>query len=157
MSIPPPMPQTNRNQADRARQGLVVFSRIGQRDLFASDRIEKVEGGWKFQIRNPWYTGTHLSTFSFIRITINGHNVPEADTLFALRGQLVPSAYLKHLHELFWNMGEVAEVILTDPALAGVLTKRNEISVEIDMRTTFSYGFPNDTLPYRLTGELELS
>lgn len=150
------IPTTNKNQSDRARQGLVVFSRIGQRDLFASDRITRVEEGWKILLRNPWYTGTHLSTFSFIRIIINGHEVPEANTLFALRGQLVPSAYLKYLHELFWKMGEVADVILTDPSLADALTDRNDIKVEIDMRTTFSYGFPDDTLPYRLTGELEL-
>jgi hypothetical protein len=107
-------------------------------------------------IRNPWYTGTHLSTVSFIRITINGHLVPEEDTLLALRGQMVPSAYAKNLHELWWGMGEVAEICLTDKALAGVLKAKNEVHVDIDMRTTFSYGFPNDTLPYRLTGELEV-
>jgi len=150
------MPRTNKNQADRAKQGLVVFSRVGQRDLFASDKIEAVEGGWQILIRNPFYTGTHLSTVTFVHITVNGHRVPDADTLLGLRGQFVPAEYAKNLHELWWGMGEVAEVLLTDQAIAGILAAKNEVGVDIDMRTTFSYGFPNDTLPYRLTGELEL-
>ena len=146
----------NKNQADRAKQGVVVFSRVGQRDLLASDRIEAVDGGWRILIRNPFYTGTHLSTVTFVRITLNGHVVPEADTFIALRGQRIPSAYAKNLHELWWGMGEVAEVFLTDQSLTDVLAATNQINIDIDMRTTFSYGFPNDTLPYRLTGELEL-
>ena len=150
-------PSINRNQADRAKQGIRVFSGVGQRDLFASGRIEAIDGGWQILIRNPWYTGTHLSTLTFLRINVNGHAVPEADTLISLRGQLIPSAYAKHLHEIWWGMGEVAAVHLTDPSLARILTNKNAIGVEIDMRTTFSYGFPNDTLPYRLTGELELA
>lgn len=149
-------PRTNRNQADRAKQGVVVFSRVAQRDLFASDTIECVTDGWRFLIRNPFYTGTHLSTVTFVRITVNDHLVPDADTFIALRGQRIPTAYAKNLHELWWGMGEVAEIYLTDAALADVLTARNTIGVDIDMRTTFSYGFPNDTLPYRLAGELEL-
>lgn len=149
-------PRTNRNQADRAKQGVVVFSRVGQRDLLASDRIEVVAGGWRMLIRNPFYTGTYLSTVTFIRITINGHEVPEADTFIALHGQRIPVAYARNLHELWWGMGEVAEIIVTDSALADLLVATNTIGVDIDMRTTFSYGFPNDTLPYRLTGELEL-
>lgn len=150
-----PAPQFNRNQADRAKQGIRVFSGIGQRDLLASPNIEKVDGVWRLLIRNPWYTGTHLSTIRFIRVVVNGHEVAEADTLIALRGQTLPTAYAKNMHELFWNMGEVAEIILTDTALAVVLTKTNQINIDIDMRTTFSYGFPDDTLPYRLTGEVE--
>lgn len=149
-------PGGNRNQADRAKQGVVVFSRVGQRDLLASNRIEAVDGGWRMLIRNPFYTGTYLSTVTFLRITVNGHQVPEADTFIALRGQRIPAAYARNLHEIWWGMGEVAEVFVTDPALADILTATNAIGVDIDMRTTFSYGFPNDTLPYRLTGELEL-
>lgn len=148
--------RVNKTQADRAKQGVVVFSRVGQRDLFASPLIERVEGGWRIEIRNPFYTGTHLSTVSFVTITANGHAVPDEHTYIALRGQRIPAAYAKNLHELWWGMGEVAEVYLTDPDLAGVLTAKNTIDVAIDMRTTFSYGFPNDTLPYRLSGELEL-
>lgn len=149
-------PRTNKNQADRAKQGIFVFSGLGQRDMFASDRIEHTDKGWRILIRNPWYTGTHLSTVSFVRVTVNDHVVPEEMTLIALRGQLIPSAYAKYMHEIFWGMGEVAEVYLTDAALAEILKEKNEIGVDIDMRTTFSYGFPNDTLPYRLAGELEL-
>ncbi|MFV3126865.1 C-glycoside deglycosidase beta subunit domain-containing protein [Niveispirillum sp. KHB5.9] len=148
--------RTNRNQADRAKQGIVVFSRVAQRDLFASPLIERTDTGWRLQIRNPWYTGTYLSTVSFIQISVNGHVVPEADTFIALRGQRIPAAYAKNLHEIWWGMGEVAELFLTDPALADILTATNQVGVDIDMRTTFSYGFPNDTLPYRLTGELEM-
>jgi hypothetical protein len=151
------IPRTNKNQADRAKQGIVVFSRVGQRDLFASNRIESVADGWRMLIRNPWYTGTHLSTLSLVRVTVNGHIVPAQDTLLSLRGQLIPVAYAKNLHEIWWGMGEVAEVRLVDSALADVLTTKNDIRIDIDMRTTFSYGFPNDTLPYRLTGELELN
>lgn len=150
------LPRTNRNQADRAKQGVVVFSRIAQRDLFASKRIEAVEGGWRMLVRNPFYTGTYLSTVSFLRITVNGHLVPDAHTFIALRGQLIPAACAKNLHEVWWGMGEVAEVRITDPALAALLGPKNQVGVDIDMRTTFSYGFPNDTLPYRLSGELEL-
>ena len=149
-------PPTNRNQADRAKQGVVVFSRVGQRDLLASDHIEAVEGGWRFLIRNPFYTGTYLSTVTFLRITVNGHAVADADTFIALRGQRIPAAYAKNLHEIWWGMGEAAEVFLADAALADVLVPINTIGIDIDMRTTFSYGFPDDTLPYRLTGELEL-
>lgn len=148
-------PQVNRNQADRAKQGVVVFSRLGQRDLLASDRIEAVDGGWRLSIRNPFYTGTYLSTVTFIRVTLNGHRVAEADTFIALRGQRVPVAFAKNLHEIWWGMGEVAEILLTDPALADVLTDRSELAIDIDMRTTFSYGFPDDTLPYRLSGQVE--
>lgn len=148
--------RTNRNQADRAKQGIVVFSRVGQRDLFADNAIEMTPDGWRLLIRNPWYTGTYLSTVSFIRISVNGHTVPEADTFIALRGQKVPAAYAKYLHEIWWGMGEVAEVLLTDAALANIVATSNQVGVDIDMRTTFSYGFPNDTLPYRLTGELEM-
>lgn len=148
-------PRINRNQADRAKQGIVVFSRVGQRDLFASNRIESTPSGWRLRIRNPWYTGTHLSTVTFVRITVNGHLVPESQTFLSLRGQLIPSAHAKHLHELWWGMGEVADVYLADPALAEVVAATNAVQVDIDLRTTFSYGFPNDTLPYRLAGELE--
>ncbi len=148
--------RTNRNQADRAKQGIVVFSRVGQRDLFADNAIERTPDGWRLLIRNPWYTGTYLSTVSFIRISVNGHTVPEMDTFIALRGQRVPAAYAKYLHEIWWGMGEVAEVLLTDAALADIVATSNQVGVDIDMRTTFSYGFPNDTLPYRLTGELEM-
>jgi hypothetical protein len=148
-------PRTNRNQADRAKQGIFVFSGLGQRDLFASNRIEHTQRGWRLQIRNPWYTGTHLSTLSHIGITVNGHKVPEGYSFIALRGQLVPVAYAKYLHEIWWGMGEVAEIYLTDPAVAEALQDTNEIGVDIDMRTTFSYGFPDDTLPYRLAGEME--
>lgn len=147
--------RTNSNQADRARQGIAVFSRLGERDLFAADTIEARSGGWRVILRNPWYTGTYLSTLSRLRLTVNGHVVPEADTLFTLRGQTVPVAYLRTLHELWWGMGETAEVLLTDPALAEAIRPVNDVGVEIDMRTTFSYGFPDDTLPYRLSGELE--
>lgn len=148
---------SNRDQSDRAKQGIRVFSRVGQRDLLPSGTIEPTAAGWRILIRNPWYTGTYLSTVSFVRVTLNDHVVPEEDTFLALRGQLIPSAYAKNLHEAWWGMGEVAEVRLTDAALAGVLTARNELRVDLDMRTTFSYGFPNDTLPYRLTGEVELT
>ncbi|MFG1605415.1 DUF6379 domain-containing protein [Actinoplanes sp. NPDC049265] len=147
----------NRNQADRAQQGIRVFSRVGQRDLLPAPAIEPTARGWLMLLRNPWYTGTFLSTVSVLRITFNGHVVPEEHTFLALRGQLIPAAYAKNLHETWWGMGEVAEVHLTDPALAGVLTPVNEVGVDLDMRTTFSYGFPNDTLPYRLTGALELT
>lgn len=149
------LPSTNRNQADRAKQGVIVFSRVAQRDLFASPAIERVEDGWRLVIRNPFYTGTHLSTVSFLRIAVNGHRVADADTFLALRGQRIPASHARNMHELWWGMGETAEVILTDAALSGVLTERNTVEVDIDMRTTFSYGFPNDTLPYRLSGELE--
>lgn len=150
------LPRVNRNQADRAKQGVVVFSRIAQRDLFASPRLELVEPGWRMQIRNPFYTGTYLSTLSFIRITVNGHLVPDEHTFISLRGQLIPAAYARNLHEIWWGMGELAHVHVSDPALAAVLGPKNEVGVDMDMRTTFSYGFPNDTLPYRLVGELEL-
>jgi Domain of unknown function (DUF6379) len=146
--------RVNRNQADRAKQGIVVFSRVGQRDLFASDSILSAEDGWRLPIRNPFSTGTHLSTVSALEVVVNGHPVPERETFFSLRGQVVPVAYAKNLHEIWWAMGEVAEVLLTDPELAGVLVAKNEVHISIDMRTTFSYGFPNDILPYRLTGEL---
>ena len=149
------LPRTNRTQADRAKQGVVVFSRVAQRDLFASPRIEPVAEGWRIRIRNPFYTGTHLSTLSYLRIRVNGHQVPEEATLISLRGQAVPAAYARNLHEIWWGMGEEAEVLLMDQGLAGVIGKINQVDVDIDMRTTFSYGFPNDTLPYRLTGELE--
>ncbi|RXR27701.1 C-glycoside deglycosidase beta subunit domain-containing protein [Sphingobium fluviale] len=148
-------PRTNRNQADRAKQGIFVFSGLGQRDLFASNRIEQTDAGWRLLIRNPWYTGTHLSTVSSLGIAVNGHNVSEGHIFLSLRGQMVPAAYAKNLHEIWWGMGEVAEVFLTDPAIPALLKDTNEIGVEIDMRTTFSYGFPDDTLPYRLTGEVE--
>ena len=36
------LPTINRNQADRAKQGVVVFSRVAERDLFAADAIERV-------------------------------------------------------------------------------------------------------------------
>jgi hypothetical protein len=150
------MPKINRNQSDRGKQGIFVFSRVAQRDLFVCDAIEAADGEWRLRIRNPWYTGTYLSAVSFIRLTINGRRVPEEDTFLSLRGQRIPAAYAKNLHELWWGMGETAEIFLTDQALADVLTPKNKISVDIDMRTTFSYGFPNDTLPYRLTGELEV-
>lgn len=150
------VPTTNRNQADRGKQGIFVFSRVAQRDLFVSSHITRVPDGWRILIRNPWYTGTHLSTVSFIRITVNGHTVPEEDTFLSLRGQKIPSACAKNLHELWWGMGEAAEITLTDDALTQILREKNDVNVDIDMRTTFSYGFPNDTLPYRLTGELEV-
>jgi len=150
-------PSTNRNQSDRAKQGIVVFSGIGQRDLLASDEIKATEDGWQISIRNPWYTGTHLSTVCFIKITVNDYQVPESHTYISLRGQRIPAAFAKNLHEIFWGMGEVADVYLTDPALNNILVKTNAIGVDIDMRTTFSYGFPDDILPYRLTGELELN
>ncbi|WP_145958953.1 DUF6379 domain-containing protein [Sphingobium sp. SCG-1] len=150
------LPTANRNQADRAKQGIVVFSRIAQRDLFVSNVIEQEEGGWRIMIRNPFYTGTHLSTVSSVKIAVNGHQVSDANTFIALRGQRIPAAYAKNMHEIWWSMGEAAEVFLTDQELTDVLTDKNQINVDIDMRTTFSYGFPNDTLPYRLTGELEL-
>ncbi|HWO62179.1 MAG TPA: DUF6379 domain-containing protein [Umezawaea sp.] len=148
-------PQTNRDQADRAKQGIRVFSGLGQRDLLASDRIETADSGWRMLIRNPWYTGTHLSTVSSMEIEVNGHAVPAENTLLSLRGQTIPIAHAKTMHELWWGMGEVAEVLLTDPALGGVLADKNVVHVDIDMRTTFSYGFPDDTLPYRLTVEME--
>lgn len=149
------LPTINRSQADRAKQGVVVFSRVAQRDLFASAAIERVESGWRLLIRNPFYTGTHLSTVSFLRVAVNGYQVPDAGTLLSLRGQTLPAAYAKNMHEIWWGMGETAEVFLTDPSLADVLAETNQVAIDIDMRTTFSYGFPNDTLPYRLTGELE--
>lgn len=149
------LPRINRNQADRARQGVVVFSRVAQRDLFASGRIEAIDGGWRILIRNPFYTGTYLSTVSILKVSVNGHQVPDAETFISLRGQRVPAAFARNLHEIWWGMGETAEVLLTDQALSRVLGPSNTIDVHIDMRTTFSYGFPNDTLPYRLTGELE--
>ena len=145
----------NKNQADRARQGIVVFSGLGQRDLFASSLIESTEIGWRIRLRNPWYTGTHLSTLAMLRITVNDHVVAEASTLIALRGQTIPCAYAKNLHEIWWGMGEVADVYLTDPSLGNKIAAKNEVEVAIDMRTTFSYGFPDDTLPYRFSGELE--
>ncbi|MDR1641422.1 MAG: DUF6379 domain-containing protein [Clostridiales bacterium] len=148
-------PRVNKNQEDRGKQGIVVFSRVAQRDLFANGLIEKAEGGWRILVRNPWYTGTYLSTVTFIRVTINGHSIAEKDTYISLRGQLIPSAYAKNLHELWWGMGEVAELFLADSALSEALAPKNEVKVDIDMRTAFSYGFPNDTLPYRLSGELE--
>lgn len=154
--MPMEVPKINRNQTDRGKQGIFVFSRVAQRDLFASGCMEHVQDGLRIMIRNPWYTGTHLSTVSFLRITVNGHTVPEEDTFLSLRGQKIPSAYAKYMHELWWGMGEAAEVILTDKTLSGMLREKNEVNVDIDMRTTFSYGFPNDTLPYRLTGELEV-
>ncbi|PRY38928.1 C-glycoside deglycosidase beta subunit domain-containing protein [Umezawaea tangerina] len=148
-------PRTNRDQADRAKQGIRVFSGLGQRDLLASNRLETAGPGWRMLIRNPWYTGTHLSTVTSMRITVNGHPVPEENTLISLRGQTLPIACAKAMHELWWGMGEVAELFLTDPALSGVLAEKNVVNIDIDMRTTFSYGFPDDTLPYRLTGEME--
>ncbi|MDR1177378.1 MAG: DUF6379 domain-containing protein [Spirochaetaceae bacterium] len=150
------MPKTNRNQADRGRQGILVFSRVAQRDLFADDKIEETGGGWRLRIRNPWYTGTYLSTVSFVRITVNGYTVPEERTFLSLRGQRIPSAAAKNLYELWWGMGEAAEVYLADEAVVKVLREKNTVQVDIDMRTAFSYGFPNDTLPYRLSGELEV-
>lgn len=149
-------PTINRNQADRAKQGVMVFSRLGERDLFAGDAITAVEGGWRLAIRNPFYTGTYLSTVSFLKVSVNGHMVPDAETFLSLRGQRIPAMFARNLHELWWGMGETAEVLLTDPALADILTDFNMVEVHIDMRTTFSYGFPNDTLPYRLSGELGL-
>ena len=148
------LPTINRNQADRAKQGVVVFSRVAQRDLFAADAIAAAEGGWTILIRNPFYTGTYLSTVSILEVSVNGHRVPDAETFISLRGQRVPATHARYLHEIWWGMGETAEVLLTDPTLAEVLTDTNQVDIHIDMRTTFSYGFPNDTLPYRLTGEL---
>jgi hypothetical protein len=153
--MPMEMPKTNRNQADRGRQGILVFSRVAQRDLFAEDKIEEVGGEWRLRIRNPWYTGTYLSTVSFVRVTVNGYTVPEEAVFLSLRGQRIPSAAAKNLYELWWGMGETAELYLADEALAKGMREKNTVQVDIDMRTAFSYGFPNDTLPYRLSGELE--
>lgn len=147
--------KVNRNQTDRGKQGIAVFSRVAQRDILASNSLEEMADGWHMWIRNPWYTGTYLSTVCFINITINGHAVPEEDTFLALRGQWVPAGYAKYLHEIWWGMGEIAEIRLADKVLAEVLGEKNEVQIDIDMRTAFSYGFPNDILPYRLTGELE--
>ena len=94
---------------------------------------------------------------SFLKVSANGHLVPDAETFISLRGQRVPVGSARNLHEIWWGMGETAEVLLTDQALSDVLNPINTVEVHIDMRTTFSYGFPDDTLPYRLTGELELA
>lgn len=144
------------NSPDRSEAGVAVFSRVGQRDAFASDTLEAVPNGWKMLIRNPWYTGTFLSTVSFIKVKINGYEVPEESILISLRGQTVPAIYAKNLYEIWWGMGEVAELFLTDAGIKDILTEKNAINIDMDVRTAFSYGFKNDVLPYRLTGELEV-
>lgn len=149
------VPRTNRNQEDRGKQGIVVFSRLAARDLFATTEIAAHGGGWLIRLREPWYTGTYWSTISRLRVTVNGFEVPEADTLFTLRGQTLPVAYLKFFHELWWGLGEVADVLLTSPALSEIVTEKNTVEVAIDLRQTFSYGFPDDTLPVRAISELE--
>ncbi len=147
--------RTNKNQADRGRQGIAVFSRLAARDLFADSEIRAREDGWLIRLREPWYTGTYWSTITRLRVTVNGFEVPEADTLFTLRGQTLPVAYLKFFHELWWELGEVADVFLTSQALGDIVGEKNTVDVAIDLRQTFSYGFPDDTLPVRASSELE--
>lgn len=147
--------RTNKNQEDRGRQGVAVFSRLAARDLFASSVIAAQDVGWLIKLREPWYTGTFWSTISRLQVTVNGFEVPEPETLFRLRGQTVPVAFLKSFHELWWGLGEVADVLLTSPQLVDIVTEKNTVDVAIDLRQTFSYGFPDDTLPVRASSELE--
>lgn len=115
---------------------------FGQRDAFPSNKMRKVidaggnEGGYIFELVNPWYQSQPVGTIKSIQVTINGETVSQDDTYFVFREQMIPSKLAKTFFEFWWGFGEAAEIyIKKTKETAGMIKAKNEVVVIIDMAT----------------------
>lgn len=140
---------------------LYVLSQLG-RDLLAETSLhfkswEDGTTGYAFAVREPFYTSIPLSSLSEIAVTVNDRQVPENHVWLALREQRIPASVCRNLWELYWHIGEKAEIFITDPTLLqGGLKKKNKVALQMTVRPAYDYGLPEKKVDYAAEAEMEV-
>lgn len=134
--------------------GLVEqFRQLGRRIALPDLNLYKITSDnqciYQFSIRNPWYTSIPVSTIMSVDLKINDYQVDENEVLLVIRGQAIPFAYAKNLHELVWGLGECFQIRIMDPKLSEILTDKNKIGIQFLIRTAFEgYHLPDNQIMY---------
>lgn len=111
---------------------------------------------YTFELCNPWYTGTYVSTLSSITLKVNHKEIEQKSIYFVLREQMLPVHILKTVHELWWACGEVVKIFVEEAAVADIMKNDNEIELAMVMRSVGSYGIPGDFVDYTFQANMEV-
>lgn len=140
-----------------------IVRSLGGRDALPDSKIKlnlddiTKDEYYTFDLRNPWYTGQFVSTIKNIFIKINNHAVEPEKVYFTLREQRIQAETAMTFYELWWDMGELAQLQIKKDAVEGYIqTTNNYVEVIMDMRSAMSYGLPGNIIEYRFTKTMEV-
>lgn len=140
-----------------------IVQRFGQRDGLPNSEMKLVIDDvtnvayYSIDLGNPWYTGQFVSTIKNIGVKINNNTVDPEKVYFTLRGQRIQTETAKTLYELWWGMGELAQLQIKKDAIDQYIQKdKNDLEINMDMRSAMSYGIPDNTMNYQFTKTMEV-
>lgn len=102
--------------------------------MIVDGSLARVEGGFSFLGRLPYYRGLGLSMIEDIVVTVDGAVVPREAIRFAVRGKTYTLDAMETVYDDRWNFGEKAQII----ALAGELAPGDH-RIEFAVRYRVSY------------------
>jgi hypothetical protein len=115
--------------------------------------------GFKFKLRNTFYCAQPLSCISDLTVSLNDVAFQADQTWLILRDQYISAKYVSTFHEVWWGFGESLEVLvdLTGSGQRLSLSEgRATLEVFLKMRTSISYGLPDDAYSLRLSKEMDV-
>jgi len=152
-----------KNAASEINEMVELMQTLGERDALPSSKMEIVmndiskEEYYTFDFGNPWYTGQFVSTIKNIAVKINNHNVDPEKVYFTLRGQRIQAETANTLFELWWGMGELAQLQIKKDSIDQYIQKTdNKLEITMDMRSAMSYGLPGNIIKYQFKTAMEV-
>ena len=132
-----------------------MFLNLG-RDMIAENTLRRVPEGWAVTLRMPFYTSFTLASITGAALCVNGTEVASEKLLLRLREQVFPLQYVSTIHEVYWHMGETAELVALETDLP--VQDVNEVRVQLCVRPGFEgYLLANpDGIPYDETRQMEV-
>lgn len=86
--------------------------------MIVEGSLERVEGGFSFLGRLPYYRGLGLSMIEDIAVTVDGELAPRDAVRFSVRGKTYTLDEMETVYDDRWNFGEKARIIVLNGGLS---------------------------------------
>jgi len=138
------------------KQSTAAVLQLLARDLLADRHLYTNANGTSCMLllRDPFYISIPLSALSHVRLQINEYNVPESCMALSVREQFIQISACRQIRELYWHMGECAQLIVSDVVLPGLLQQKNHIELCLTVRPPYNYGLSEENIEYTVAAEM---
>jgi hypothetical protein len=102
--------------------------------MIVEGSLKRVDGGFSFLGRLPYYRGLGLSMVEDIAVAVDGDALPREAIRFSVRGKTYTLDEMETVYDNRWNFGEKATIIALNGGLAP-----GEHAITFAVRTRISY------------------
>jgi hypothetical protein len=102
--------------------------------MIVEGSLTRVEGGFAFLGRLPYYRGLGLSMIEDIIVSVDGQALPRDTIRFAVRGKTYTLDQMETVYDDRWNFGEKAQIIALNGGLADGI---HDITFAVRMRVSY--------------------